>query len=48
MIGFLDPDPHSECGSGSGRVKSAEIEGKNEAKIQIIHHKSYSSVLKDI
>jgi hypothetical protein len=30
-IGFLDPD--------LGGVKSAEIEGENEAKIQIIHHK---------
>jgi hypothetical protein len=30
-IGFLDPDP--------GGVKSANIEGKNDAKRQIIHHK---------
>jgi hypothetical protein len=31
-IGLLDPDP--------GGVKSSEIEGKNEAKRQIIHHKN--------
>jgi hypothetical protein len=30
-IGFQDPDP--------GGVKSAEIEGENEAKRQVIHHK---------
>jgi hypothetical protein len=31
-IGVLDPDPKP------GGVKSAEIEGENEAKRQIIHH----------
>jgi hypothetical protein len=33
-----DPDP--------GGVKSAEIEGENEAKIQIIHHKKLFKCLK--
>jgi hypothetical protein len=41
-IGLLDPDPHSECGSGSGsrRVKKSLNEEKNAAKSQIISHKS--------
>jgi hypothetical protein len=36
-----DPDPHSIgfLGPDPGGVKSAEIEGENEAKIQVIHFK---------
>jgi hypothetical protein len=39
-IGRLDPDPHSECGSGSRWVKKSSNEEKNAAKSQIISHKS--------
>jgi hypothetical protein len=35
---YLDPIPHSACGSGSRRVKSTKIERQNGAKRQKIHH----------
>jgi hypothetical protein len=43
-IGFLDPDPHSECGSGSRSVKLSKTEVKNEAERQKIHHKKLNLV----
>jgi hypothetical protein len=38
-----DPDPHLISFLDPGGVKSAEIEGENEAKRQIIHHQKLIS-----
>jgi hypothetical protein len=40
-ISRLNPEPHSECGSGSRRSKESQNEGKSAAKRHIIRHKKY-------